>query len=125
MKLKDYPAVLLSDNCPSHRCEEIYKELANHNIRLITFPPHTTNLFQPLDLVTFSSFKLEKAMVNSKYKKRSQSDMFYRNLVAMEKATTSSKCNISSFSSPLLPCTSTFTLRFLESSKIARSTMDI
>ena len=90
MKLKDYPAVLLSDNCPSHRCEEIYKELANHNIRLITFPPHTTNLFQPLDLVTFSSFKLEKAMVNSKYKKRSQSDMFYRNLVAMEKATTSS-----------------------------------
>ena len=36
MKLKDYPAVLLIDNCPSHRCEEIYKELANHNIRLHT-----------------------------------------------------------------------------------------
>ena len=90
MKLEDSPGVILIDNCPSHQCDEIYKELANNNIRLITFPPHTTNLFQPLDLVTFSIFKQEKSQVRSKYKKGSQIDIINKNLIAMERATTSS-----------------------------------
>ena len=90
MKLEDSPGVLLIDNCPSHQCDEIYKELANNNIRLITFPPHTTNLFQPLDLVTFGIFKQEKSQVRSKYKKGSQIDIINKNLIAMERATTSS-----------------------------------
>lgn len=90
MKLEEFPGVLLIDNCPSHQCEELYKELANNNIRLITFPPHTTNLFQPLDLITFSQFKLEKSRIKSKYKKGTQIDLFHRNIAAMERATTSS-----------------------------------
>ena len=90
MKLEDSPGVLLIDNCTSHQCDEIYKVLANNNIRLITFPPHTTNLFQPLDLVTFGIFKQEKSQVRSKYKKGSQIDIINKNLIAMERATTSS-----------------------------------
>ena len=90
MKIEKSPAVLLIDNCPLHTNEELYRRLALENIRVITFPPHTTNLFQPLDLVTFHVYKQEKSNMRSKYKKGSQIDLFYRNLVSMEKATHSS-----------------------------------
>ena len=90
MKIEKSPAVLLIDNCPSHSDEELYRRLAEENIRVITFPPHTTNLFQPLDLVTFHVYKQEKSNMRSKYKKGSQIDLFCRNLVSMEKATHSS-----------------------------------
>ena len=90
MNLQDSHAVLLMDNCPSHVNEEILKILADEKIRVVTFPPHTTNLFQPLDLVTFNIFKFEKSMTRSIYKKGSQIDIFYRNIFAMERATISS-----------------------------------
>jgi hypothetical protein len=38
--------------------------LADNNIRLVTFPPHTSHLFQPLDLVTFAAFRREKREVH-------------------------------------------------------------
>ena len=69
MKIEDSPVVLLIDNCPSHVNDEIKQILAMENIRMITFPPHKTNLFQPLDLFTFYVFKLEKSNTRSKYKK--------------------------------------------------------
>jgi hypothetical protein len=34
--------------------------LASHNVKLVTFPPRTLNLFQPLDLVDWSVLKLEE-----------------------------------------------------------------
>jgi hypothetical protein len=57
-------SVLLCDNCTSHIDEGLKQLLADNNIRLVTFPPHTSYLFQPLDLVTFAAFKREKREVH-------------------------------------------------------------
>jgi hypothetical protein len=62
--LQDFTGVLLCDNCSSHIDEGIKQLLADNNIRLITFPPHTSHLFRPLELVTFAAFKREKHEVH-------------------------------------------------------------
>jgi hypothetical protein len=49
--LYDFAGVLLCDNCSSHNGEEVMALLARENIRLITVPPHTSYLSQPLGLV--------------------------------------------------------------------------
>jgi hypothetical protein len=59
LDLHDFPAVFLCENCSSHSDEEIVQAFASHNIKLLTFPPHTSNMFQPLDLVTFGILKRE------------------------------------------------------------------
>jgi hypothetical protein len=61
--LQDFTGVLLCDNCSSHIDESIKQLHADNNIRLVTFPLHTSHLFQPLDLVTFAAFKREKREV--------------------------------------------------------------
>jgi hypothetical protein len=58
--------VLLCDDCSSHIDEGIKQLLADNNIRLATFQPHTSHLFQPLDLVPFAGFKREKSEVHVK-----------------------------------------------------------
>jgi hypothetical protein len=60
MKLRNFPGVPLSDNYSSHSHEQEKQLLAEHKIRLITFSPHTSHLFPPLDLVTFAAFEREK-----------------------------------------------------------------
>ena len=90
LKLNEFPAVILMDNCSAHMDESVLDILAENNIRVITFPPHTTNLFQPLDLVTFRVFKQEKRASKTVYKKGSLIDRFHRNIMAIEKATISS-----------------------------------
>jgi hypothetical protein len=59
LHLQDFTGVLLCDNYSSHIDEGIKQLLADNNIRLVTFPPHTSHLFQPLDLITFAAFKRE------------------------------------------------------------------
>jgi hypothetical protein len=56
----DFAGLLLRDHCSSHIDEEVVVMLARETIRLVTFPPHTFYLFQPLDLVTIAAFKREK-----------------------------------------------------------------
>lgn len=51
------PALLLMDNCSCHINFQINRLLASHNIRVITYPPHTSHLFQPLDAVFFGCSK--------------------------------------------------------------------
>jgi hypothetical protein len=64
MQLENYTGVLLCDNCSSHIDEEVMAMLARENIRLITYPPHTSHLFQPLGLMTFAAFKREKREIH-------------------------------------------------------------
>jgi hypothetical protein len=47
------PAVLFCDNCTSHCSEEILRELARNGILVLTYPPHTSHLFQILDVLLF------------------------------------------------------------------------
>jgi hypothetical protein len=50
-------AVLLIDNCSMHVQVETLQTLADHRVKMITFPPHTTHIFQCLGLSLFGNFK--------------------------------------------------------------------
>jgi hypothetical protein len=53
----DEDAVLSMDNCPSHVDEEVSTILRDVRVRIITWPPHTTHVFQELDLCLFGVLK--------------------------------------------------------------------
>jgi hypothetical protein len=64
LHLQAFTDVSFCDNYSSHIDEDIKQLLADDNIRLVTFPPHTSHLFQPLDPLTFAAFKREKREVH-------------------------------------------------------------
>jgi hypothetical protein len=45
------------DKCPSHFTKEVIDMLAAASVRIVTFAPHTTHVFQLLDWTLFDSFK--------------------------------------------------------------------
>jgi hypothetical protein len=53
----DKSAILLMDNCSIYTRPEVVATLRDHNMKLITFPPHTAQIFQNLDLCVFGVFK--------------------------------------------------------------------
>jgi hypothetical protein len=53
----DSPAILLMDNCSSHLTEHIIGLRSAHTIKILTFSPHSSGIFQMLDLVFFGVFK--------------------------------------------------------------------
>jgi hypothetical protein len=87
--LQDFTSVLFWDNCSSHIDEGIKQLLADNNIRLVTFPPHTSHLFQPLDLVTFAAFKRERREVHVGRPVGSQVWEITKLMRALERATDS------------------------------------
>jgi hypothetical protein len=54
------PAILFCDNCSSHCSEDILKELSAHGILLLTYPPHSSHVFQVLDVLLFGNLKSAK-----------------------------------------------------------------
>jgi hypothetical protein len=50
-------AVLLMDNYSPHISDEVVAVLSEARVRIITFAPHTTQIFQVLDLVLFGALK--------------------------------------------------------------------
>jgi hypothetical protein len=87
LHLQDFTGVLLWDNCTSHIDEGTKQLLADNNIRLVTFPPHTSHLFQPLDLVTVAAFKREKHEVHVGQPVGSQIWEITKLMRALERAT--------------------------------------
>jgi hypothetical protein len=53
-------AVLLMDNCSAHLNPDTIRLFTEANAKIITFPPHTSGIFQMLDLVFFGIFKQTK-----------------------------------------------------------------
>jgi hypothetical protein len=53
----DREAVLLMANCSVHNRSAPLRKLADHRVNAITFSPHTTYVFQSLDLSIFGTFK--------------------------------------------------------------------
>jgi hypothetical protein len=45
------------DNCSVHAQGDTLQMLADHRVRVLTFPPHTTHIFQSLNLSLFGNFK--------------------------------------------------------------------
>jgi hypothetical protein len=52
-----WEAVLLMDNCLRHISDDVVAVLTHARVRIITFAPHTTHIFQMLDVVLFSALK--------------------------------------------------------------------
>jgi hypothetical protein len=50
-------AVLLMDNCSPHVSDEVVAVLTNARVQIIIFAPHTTHIFQMLDVVLFGALK--------------------------------------------------------------------
>jgi hypothetical protein len=50
-------AVLLMDNCSPHISDKVIAILTEARFRIITLAPHTTQIFQVLDLVLFGALK--------------------------------------------------------------------
>jgi hypothetical protein len=50
-------AVLLMDKCSSHVTPEIFRLLGENHIKILAFAPHTTNIFQALNLSFFGMFQ--------------------------------------------------------------------
>jgi hypothetical protein len=53
----DKEAVLLMDNCFLHMQGDTLQMLADHRVKVLTFPLHTTHIFQSLNLILFGNFK--------------------------------------------------------------------
>jgi hypothetical protein len=50
-------AILLMDNCLRHASDDVVAILTNARVRVITFAPHMTHVFQMLDVVLFGALK--------------------------------------------------------------------
>ena len=79
-------SVILCDNCSAHVDDDLYQEMKNRNIRFITFPPHSSHLFQPLDLVTFGVFKMHLKSITGRIGKSTQASTIKEILRALELA---------------------------------------
>lgn len=90
LKLENEDGILLCDNCTSHISDNIKQILAQNRIKLISFPPHSSHLFQMLDLVTFGIMKHAKSTIKTPFDRGTQADVIYRDLKAFEIATISS-----------------------------------
>jgi hypothetical protein len=53
----DKPAVLFLDNCKTHCVERALRTFADHNVKVISFPPHMTHVLQPIDVSCARAFK--------------------------------------------------------------------
>jgi hypothetical protein len=53
----DKEAVLLMENCFVHVQGDTRQMLADHRVKVLTLPPHTTYIFQSLDFSLFGKFK--------------------------------------------------------------------
>jgi hypothetical protein len=57
MGIEQEDAVLLMDNCPSHLISDVRDLLNTARVRVVTFAPGTTQIFQLLDLTLCGMFK--------------------------------------------------------------------
>jgi hypothetical protein len=57
---RNKPATLFCDNCAYHCSEDTLIEFARHGVLVLSYPPHTSNLFQVFDLPMFGRLKSPK-----------------------------------------------------------------
>jgi hypothetical protein len=54
------PAILFCDNCSAHMSDSVLQNLARHGVLVLTYPPHTSHIFQVLDVLLFGLIKRSK-----------------------------------------------------------------
>lgn len=83
------PAILFCDNCAAHCSREILQELARNGVLLLTYPAHTSHLFQVLDVLLFGKLKAFKKYLARDTTEDREIDHILRILRAYEGVTTS------------------------------------
>jgi hypothetical protein len=81
--------VLLMDNLYSHCADRTLYDLGQNNILAISFPPHSSGLFQMLDLVVFGVMKGYIKTIQKNCRLSKAADHIYRSFKALELATCS------------------------------------
>jgi hypothetical protein len=54
------PVILFYDNCSAHISSPVLQKLARHGVLVITYPPHTSQIFQVRDILLFGLLKHSK-----------------------------------------------------------------
>jgi hypothetical protein len=83
------PAILFCDNRSAHCTEDILKKLAYHGVIVLTYPPHTSHIFQALHMLLFGVLKRVKKHQRRDDELPEQVDDVLRLFRAYEQATTS------------------------------------
>lgn len=66
----EHKALLILDNHEAHRSIKVVEYAREHNIVILSLPPHTSHRVQPLDVSVFSSFEGRFERVVAKWQKR-------------------------------------------------------
>jgi hypothetical protein len=53
-------AILFRDNCSAHMSASVLQKLARHGVLMIIYPPHTSHIFQVLEILLFGLMKHSK-----------------------------------------------------------------
>jgi hypothetical protein len=86
---RNKPAILFYDNCTCHCSEDILIEFARHGVLVLSYPAHTSNLFQVLDLLLFGCLKSAKKYLPRNDQSLASIDHIIRIFKAYEIVTTS------------------------------------
>jgi hypothetical protein len=83
------PAILFLDNVRAHCSDRLMERLARFQVLVVSYPPHTSQLFQVLDRLLFGRLKGAKKHLVRDLEKSAQLDHALRVFKAYELATTS------------------------------------
>lgn len=83
------PAILFIDNCSSHLDDELLRKLAENLILVISYPSHSSHIFQVLDLLLFGVLKKHKKSIPKNDQVSPKIDHLYRVFHAYELSTCS------------------------------------
>jgi hypothetical protein len=86
---RNKPAISFYHNCPSPCSEDMLIEFARHGVLGLSYPPHTANLFQVLNLLLFRRLKSAKKYLPRNDRAPASIDHIMRIFKAYETVTTS------------------------------------
>jgi hypothetical protein len=86
---RDKLAILFCDNCSIHCSEILLREFAEKGVVVVTYPPHTSHIFQVLDVLLFGRLKSAKKYIPRNDADASGIDHLVRIFKAYEMVTTS------------------------------------
>ena len=87
LNLHQDTAILILDGCMTHNSGKVKEILGKKGIKMILIPPHSSQFFQMLDLITFGCLKKYKQSIKSPFVKGTQADIIYRFLKSFNLAT--------------------------------------
>jgi hypothetical protein len=88
-------SILCCDNCSIHCQDQLLKGFTERGVAVITYPPHTSHLFQVLDLLLFGRLKAAQKYIPRADADPTDTDHLVRIFKAYELVTTSTRVRVS------------------------------